>query len=284
VGSNALYGYEVLAGVHFHSEIIATGDLDVLLDTREQLRISVNEESPRFIELLKKPDKSFQISDRQTFRAINGVQPDMKVVVIAPFDASEEEIVRRVRKRAPWINRQLLFLLQFHPRTPAREYVSGETHRYLGRQYQLKVTKQDHDDETKPVRLFRGYIEVRSIDPDQPEITRQLADVWLKARAHKKFSERLEMCLKQFPSSEAYRPAGTVVRRMTKRWGSMTPAKRLNLNLELIRAPVAAIDYVITLELCPMKYDNHGPKFSALLERTMPDWERRKMKLERVLA
>jgi len=49
VGSNALYGYEVLAGVHFHSEIIATGDLDVLLDTREQLRISVNEESPRFI-------------------------------------------------------------------------------------------------------------------------------------------------------------------------------------------------------------------------------------------
>ncbi|MBT4162173.1 MAG: hypothetical protein HOE54_12765 [Gammaproteobacteria bacterium] len=71
VGSNALYGYEVLAGIHFHSEVIATEDLDVLLDTREQLRISIEGDSPRFIELLKKADKSFQISDRQKSRAIN---------------------------------------------------------------------------------------------------------------------------------------------------------------------------------------------------------------------
>ncbi len=71
VGSNALYGYEVLAGIHFHSEVISTGDLDVLLDTREQLRISIERVSPRYIDLLKKADNSFQISDRQKFRAIN---------------------------------------------------------------------------------------------------------------------------------------------------------------------------------------------------------------------
>ena len=70
-GANALYGYEVRAGIHFHSEVIATGDLDVLLDTRQRLRISIEGDSPRFIELLKKADKSFQISDRQKFRAIN---------------------------------------------------------------------------------------------------------------------------------------------------------------------------------------------------------------------
>ncbi len=71
VGSNARYGYEALAGIRFDLSIIATGDLDVLLDTRERLKISIDEGTPRFIEILKKADKSFVVSERQGFRAVN---------------------------------------------------------------------------------------------------------------------------------------------------------------------------------------------------------------------
>jgi hypothetical protein len=71
VGSNALYAYEVLAGIQFNSEIVATGDLDILLDTREKLKISIDENSPQFIKILQQADKSFIVSERQGFRAIN---------------------------------------------------------------------------------------------------------------------------------------------------------------------------------------------------------------------
>jgi hypothetical protein len=66
-----LYAYEVLAGIQLNSEIVATGDLDILLDTREKLKVSINEDSPQFIKILQKADKSFIVSKRQGFRAIN---------------------------------------------------------------------------------------------------------------------------------------------------------------------------------------------------------------------
>jgi len=45
-----------------------------------------------------------------------------------------------------------------------------------------------------------------------------------------------------------------------------------------------AIDYVITHELCHIKHHHHGPAFTSLMNKVMPDWERRKDKLEQLLA
>jgi len=220
--------------------------------------------------------------DRKTLE-IN-VQPDMSVVVVAPFSVSEKQILRKVRQRAAWITKQIRFFNQFHPRLTERKYVSGETHRYLGRQYRLKVLNHDHDEGIKSVRMMGGYIEIRSKEPDRSEMTKKLADAWFKERAHLKFAERLEFCLSRFPRSDEYRPVAVTVRQMKKRWGSMSQSRRLILNRDLIHAPVDAIDYVITHELCHVEHDHHGPAFIKLLERIMPDWEFRKMKLEKVLA
>ena len=64
----------------------------------------------------------------------------------------------------------------------------------------------------------------------------------------------------------------------------MSPAGRLLLNRRLIEAPVDAIDYVITHELCHIAEPHHDAPFFDLLERVMPDWERRKQRLERFMA
>jgi len=74
------------------------------------------------------------------------------------------------------------------------------------------------------------------------------------------------------------------IRRMKTRWGSLSPKGTLTLNVALIRAPRECIEYVITHELCHMKHPRHDGAFYKLLERHMPDWERRKHKLEMALA
>ncbi|TDQ52352.1 M48 family metallopeptidase [Phaeovulum veldkampii] len=66
--------------------------------------------------------------------------------------------------------------------------------------------------------------------------------------------------------------------------GSMSPAGRLLLNRRLVQAPVDAIDYVITHELCHVAEPHHGAAFFELLDKVMPDWERRKQRLERAMA
>jgi predicted metal-dependent hydrolase len=64
----------------------------------------------------------------------------------------------------------------------------------------------------------------------------------------------------------------------------MSPAGGLLLNLRLVEAPVDAIDYVITHELCHIARPHHGAEFFRLLDRVLPDWRKCKERLERIMA
>lgn len=208
------------------------------------------------------------------------VEPDASVVVAAPLDASIESIEARLRRRAAWVTRQQRYFAQFVPRTPERRFVAGETHLYLGRQYRLKIFPHVQE----RVKLYRGFIVVQTHRLNRPHVARDLVKSWYRRRAHIKFAERIEACLALFPVPEAFRPQGFIVRQLRQRWGSMSPAGRLLLNRRLIEAPVDTIDYVITHELCHMAEAHHDAAFFELLKRVMPDWERRKQRLERFMA
>jgi predicted metal-dependent hydrolase len=99
-----------------------------------------------------------------------------------------------------------------------------------------------------------------------------------------KFAERVEVNASRFPAPELYHPCGLVIRPLARRWGSMSPTGRLMLNQRLIEAPMHCIDYVITHELCHRTEPHHGPKFFELLASVMPDWLKRKDRLEQYLA
>lgn len=223
---------------------------------------------------------SFQLKRRKRTTLAISVYPDLTVEVVAPLDAPLERVYAKVRARARWIKHQLRFFDQFLPRTPDRQYVSGETHRYLGRQYRLKVVEGD----SPSVKLTRGWLTVTSPAPTDVAVTRRLVEAWFLGRARGKFAERLNECLRLFPDPEAVRPVGLIVRSLSARWGSMTAARRLVLNRRLIQAPTPCIDYVIAHELCHVLHPHHGPEFRRMLEFVMPDWEKRKLRLEQVMA
>lgn len=222
----------------------------------------------------------FSIVRRERSTLEIAVEPDASVVVTAPLGASLSVIEQKVRKRAAWIRRQQRYFIQFLPRTPARQYVAGETHLYLGRQYRLKVVPHVQ----AAVKLAGGFIVVQTHRPNRTVLTRELIDAWYRERAHAKFAERLEVNILRFPTPEDFRPVGLIVRQLQQRWGSMSPASRLILNRRLIEAPVDAIDYVITHELCHIAVPHHGPKFFELLGRVLPDWKKRKLRLEQRMA
>ena len=223
---------------------------------------------------------AFTVSRRERTTLEIAVEPDLSVTVAAPFDADCAAIDAKVRKRAAWILKQQAFFRQFLPRTPERQFVAGATHRYLGRQYRLKVRAGLID----RVRLFRGFIDIETLRPKTDAHTRSLVEDWYRDRAKLKFQERIDACQERFAAPARVSPEGIVVRKLSHRWGSMSPAGRLVLNTRLIEAPVDAIDYVITHELCHRLHPHHGKAFFKTLTAVMPDWERRKVQLERLLA
>lgn len=216
--------------------------------------------------------------DRKTLEI--AVEPDSTVNVAAPMTASLERIAQKIKKRAGWIIQQQRYFDQFTPRTPDRRYVSGETHLYMGRQYRLKVILAS----TASVKLLHGYLVVQSAAPQDRSEIKRLVELWYAQRARVRFQERIEVCIERFPQPKAMTLAGVAFRFMQKRWGSMSQGRRLLLNLRLIQAPVDAIDYVITHELCHLFEQDHSPRFYRLLNRVMGDWEHRKARMEHFLS
>jgi predicted metal-dependent hydrolase len=203
------------------------------------------------------------------------VHPDLKVVVKAPEGTNLEEINQRVYHRAKWIlNQQRQFEI-FLPDVPPRKYISGESHRFLGRQYRLKVVKMDSEE----IKLSRQFLEVYTPDTTFPYV-RQLVESWYREQASKIFQEHLSACYTKF-TREAIPYPKIQIRKMQSSWGSCSAKGTISLNIKLIQVPTEFIDYVIVHELCHLKYLHHEPEFYKLLSRMMPDWERKKEKLDR---
>lgn len=204
------------------------------------------------------------------------VHPDMSVVVRAPADCAPEMIRARVGKRASWISKQLSNFQRYSPRTPARQYVSGETHLYLGRQYRLKVGAG----ETASMKMNRGHLLLTLPGKADPDRVKTLLHRWYLDHARQFFIAVLDQWLPRF---KGYRRPRLIVRAMQSRWGSLSQAGTMTLNSNLIRAPRACIEYVVAHELCHLKHRDHDAGFFRLLGQVMPDWEMRKHRLETAL-
>ncbi len=156
-----------------------------------------------------------------------------------------------------------------------RQYISGESHYYLGKQYVLKVT--EHPTEKPSVKLLRGKIEVTVREKSAEKISALLAD-WYKARAKEVFARRLEAMLEQALWGSEKPPLRVLT--MQTQWGSYSPAGRLTLNPHLVKAARDCIDYVIVHELCHLAEHNHSERFYRLIGQVMPNWEKVKGRLD----
>ncbi len=84
LGTQALYAFEAEAGVHFLLELLASGDIDLLYDTRKHLTlVSDRLDREGLLGLLKKADRSFEPLLKRGFRAANA-EGFMVDLIIAP--------------------------------------------------------------------------------------------------------------------------------------------------------------------------------------------------------
>jgi len=211
------------------------------------------------------------------------VKPDLSVLVKAPADTSLEKVKEKLRKKAPWIIRQQSFFLYFHPKTPARKFISGETHLYLGRHYQLKVKSEKLKVKSEEAKLHGRFLEIYTQDKNK---VKDLVEEWYLSKANDKFYFLAKPLFEEFVKKHnlSLITFHLSLKKMPIRWGSCTPKGKIILNPELIKAPKGCIEYVIIHELCHLVHHDHTQKFIDLQTKEMKDWEKWKMKLEKLLA
>ena len=200
------------------------------------------------------------------------VKPNCDVILTAPLQTTDKHISYVIKKRTNWIKQKLEFYKDNQP-ILLKEYVSGENFTYLGRNYRLKVIESDHE----MVKLQRGYLQLFIKDTTNLTKKKLLIDTWYKTKAKIHFDKAVakyqQIVKKDIKSIK--------IREMKTRWGSCNPAKSyINLNSKLIQKSTQCIEYVVFHELTHLIHPNHNKQFYNFMSVYMPDWKKRKEKLE----
>jgi predicted metal-dependent hydrolase len=97
---------------------------------------------------------------------------------------------------------------------------------------------------------------------------RRLLD-WLKRQAHLDLKIRVDAHANRL----GLEPKRILVRDQTTRWGSCSTTGALSFSWRLVLAPPFVLDYLAAHEVAHLAHMNHGPRFWALVARTMPRQE-----------
>lgn len=204
------------------------------------------------------------------------VLPDGTLELAAPHDSSEADISAKIGRRLRWIVRQRTAFAEMNRNRMPISYASGATHRYLGRQYRLKVRRAEQVE----VKLVGRYFQVASKSSAPAEVE-ALLNIWFREKAVEQFSSRLATWEKWCLARKLPTPQVRLLR-MPKRWGSSHRDGRIYLNPDLVKAPSICIDYVITHEVCHLRHPQHDRYFFNLLDQLCPNWRAIKARLEKL--
>lgn len=207
--------------------------------------------------------------------------PDGRVRVSAPMRLDADAIRVALVGRIPWIRRRRAgFIAQ--ERQTAREYVSGESHYFLGRRYRLEVVEQPSrraDPPARPPVSIHGDTLRLTVHPGAGRTTgERVMNSWYRTQ----LAALIPGLRKRWEPLLGVVAQEVRIRKMKTKWGSFnTDAGRIWLNLALITKSSRSIEYVFVHELVHLLERHHSDHFRAIMEHHLPDWRLRRDELNR---
>ncbi len=201
--------------------------------------------------------------------------PNGRVRVAAPLRVNDEAVRLAVISKLGWIKRQQAKFAG-QERQSAREYVSGESHYFQGRRYRLNVIYQAGP----PKVSIRNNTRLDLI-------VRPGSDTWPRERVllawyRQQLKALIPPLIVKWEAILGVTVAEWGVKQMKTRWGTCNiQARRIWLNLELIKKPELCLEYVVVHELVHLLERHHNDRFAALMDQAMPQWRLHREELNR---
>jgi len=202
------------------------------------------------------------------------LDPAEGLLVAAPVTTSAEAIQAIVRKRAPWI---LQRASDGQLQARRKQFVSGETLPYLGRQARLFVEHADVGRVRIQFEHWRFNVTVPAIlvGEDRRGAIEAAMQGWYREQAKRLLPPRLA----RWSRRTGLVPRALLIRDQRQRWGSCSADGTLRFNWRSVMLAPALIDYVLVHELTHLKIRNHSAEFWRDVTSVMPDCGVRRSRL-----
>lgn len=204
-------------------------------------------------------------------------QPDGEVIVKSPYGMAPAYISRFVENKSSWIIKHLKRIEELKTTRVKRDYSDNSEQLLLGKPYTLRVVASIKEG----VKIDGDNIVVYCRNSDRTEF---LLKKWQVELSRKMFMDICRPIIDGFGEKYNIYPSLIECKFVKGYWGQCTSKRVIRLNVELIRAPKACIEYIIMHELCHLVHQNHSADFWALVKREMPDFKKRKELLEKTIS
>lgn len=200
--------------------------------------------------------------------------PTGRVRISAPLRMDLDTIRVFAISKISWIKKQQE-KLRSQNRETARDYISRESHFYLGKRYLLKVIEENTP---ANVILKHDTIELY-IRPDTPTEKRQeILETWYR----RKLKEIVPEMMAKWEKKMKVEANEFGIKKMRTRWGTCNvQAKRIWLNLELAKKPQHCLEYILVHEMVHLLERRHNERFVAYMDKFLPQWRSYKEELNR---
>lgn len=201
--------------------------------------------------------------------------PDGRVRVAVPHRIKNDAVRLAVVTRLSWIHRHKRKYAD-QERESLREYVSRESHFFEGRRYLLNVIEQNGP--PKVVLNTRPVIDLCIRKGTSRARREKVLQEWYR----REMKVLIPAMVEKWEKIVGVEVHSWGVKRMKTKWGSCNVrARRIWLNLELIKKPLECLEYVIVHEMVHLRERRHNERFTALMDEFLPQWRLRRDELNR---
>lgn len=201
--------------------------------------------------------------------------PAGKVRIAAPLRFDLETIRMYAISKLGWIRKQQE-KIRSQQREAQREYISRESHYYLGKRYLLKVVPTD----------ARQYAEIKHnhiLLHIRPGTTAEQKQTILQEWYRERLKEIVPKYIAKWEETMQVKVAGFGIKKMKTKWGTCNREdSRIWINLELAKKPLECLEYIVVHEMVHLLERNHNNNFVAHMDKFLPRWKHIKEELNRL--
>lgn len=204
-------------------------------------------------------DITVKKSDRKTVSIF--VERDGSVSALVPQTLDDSTIEEVINSKSYQIHKNLAEWEQLNERQVLREYVSGQSFLYLGRNYRLKLIDESLGQlRFKQNTFFLSKNEVENGDDYFIDFYKQ------------KLNARLKKIIPVYENRLAVKARDFKVMELQNRWASCTKKGNVNFHWKCAMAPIDVLHYIVAHELAHLKFMDHSPAFWNEVDKVLPNY------------
>lgn len=191
------------------------------------------------------------------------IERDGSVSALVPDNIEESVLKEIILSKEYQIHKHLAEWKQLNERKIVREYVSGQSFLYFGRNYRLKLIEE----KLGSLKFFHSKFLL-----SKAEVTKgreYFIDFYKK-----KLSSRIVPVIEEFQGKLGVQSKDVRIMELQNRWASCTASGNLNFHWKCAMVPMDVLHYIVVHELAHLLHSNHTPAFWNEVDKVIPSYDK----------